>query len=388
MDEWKLGSERTVRVDAFLSAGTHEIRVEYFERSERALVRFDLEASNPDSSSGADSEWRGEYFSNATLNGTPTLVRTDPEINFLWETGSPGNRIPVDQFSARWTAQVNFSAGVYRFNAWVDDGVRVWVDETLIIDEWHDSRSNTYSVDVNMPAGPHNIRVEYFENTLGARIRVWWDERTSVSTPIPTATWTPAPPTATPLPATATPAQANDSDSIKVFTVAISTGRDDAEQQGDGRVKHDSDELEMTLHDSGQQTIGLRFQNLPIPQNAVIAAAYIDFTAEAVSTSPTNLIFQGEAVDNASRYERDRFNISYRIQTGARVGWNAVPGWSNVGQVSRSPNLAAIVQEIAGRDGWRAGNALSFIISGEGLRLAESYDGNPSAAARLTVEFR
>lgn len=382
LDDWRLGSERTRTVDAWLSAGQHEVRVEFFELTERAMIRFGYHRAGQQG-------WRGEYFDNPWLNGQPVLVRTDGAIDFAWGTGSPGRGVPVDRFSARWTQEANFAADIYRFTAVVDDGIRVWIDQTLILDEWHDSRENVYSVDVNIPAGSHFVRVEYYENTLGASIRFGWERRSVSDASVPTPTSTSLP-TATPQPvSTSTPTTVPDTDNfVKAITVAVSGGRDDAEEEGDGGVNHDSDELEMTDHSSGQQMIGLRFQNVNVPQGAIILFAYVDFTTEAVSSRATTLIFRGEATDDAAPFARDRFNISQRASTAASVTWPNVPGWTAVGQVHRSPDLAGIIQEIVNRNGWRSGNALALIISGDGQRIAESYDGFPEAAPRLYIEYR
>lgn len=107
--------------------------------------------------------WRGEYYNNPNLQGAPALVRNDPSINFNWGTGSSAPNIPADYFSARWTRSLYFDGGMYRFSAQADDGVRVWLDNQIIIDEWHTATPNAYIKDVNVAAGSHVVRVEYYE---------------------------------------------------------------------------------------------------------------------------------------------------------------------------------------------------------------------------------
>ena len=116
--------------------------------------------------------WKGEYFTNEDLSGTPALVRDDPEINFNWGTGSPAPEIPVDHFSVRWTINRNAAAGVYVFTVWVDDGIRIWVDDQLIMDGWATGGARNYTTEVEIADGAHAIRVEYFENVGGAMISV------------------------------------------------------------------------------------------------------------------------------------------------------------------------------------------------------------------------
>ncbi len=134
----------------------------------------------------ADPAWRGEYFTNPNLVGNPAIVRSDREIRFDWGLGAPAAGIPADFFSARWTRSVYFPAGQWRFSVTVDDGVRLWVDGQLIIDEWHISAPITYSASVLLGRGDHSLRVEYFENTERAQIRVWWDQQPVAPTPTPT----------------------------------------------------------------------------------------------------------------------------------------------------------------------------------------------------------
>ncbi|HEX9074685.1 MAG TPA: PA14 domain-containing protein, partial [Anaerolineae bacterium] len=78
--------------------------------------------------------WRGEYFGNPGLAGTPALVRDDPSVIFDWGTGAPGPGLPSESFSARWTRSLWFGEGLYRLYVRADDGVRLWVDGQLIVD--------------------------------------------------------------------------------------------------------------------------------------------------------------------------------------------------------------------------------------------------------------
>ncbi|MCB0211210.1 MAG: SH3 domain-containing protein, partial [Anaerolineae bacterium] len=70
-------------------------------------------------------EWRGEYYNNRNLSGNPALVRNDVAVSFDWGLNAPASELPADNFSARWTRQLDYSAGAYRFYARADDGVRL-----------------------------------------------------------------------------------------------------------------------------------------------------------------------------------------------------------------------------------------------------------------------
>lgn len=123
--------------------------------------------------------WRGEYYNNPNLQGASVLVRNDPSINFNWGTGSPAPNIPVDYFSARWTRSLYFDGGMYRFSTQSDDGVRVWLDSQVVIDEWHTATPNAYIKDINVAAGSHTVRVEYYEGVGVAFINFSVDKITS-----------------------------------------------------------------------------------------------------------------------------------------------------------------------------------------------------------------
>lgn len=120
------------------------------------------------------SDWRGEYFANPNLSGAPVLVRNDTQLNFDWGNGSPGPDLPADNFSARWTRSLYFPAGTYRFYAQVDDGVRLWVNDHLLIDQWRDSPPTTYTADIILPDSAHHLRMEYYERTGAAMAQLSW----------------------------------------------------------------------------------------------------------------------------------------------------------------------------------------------------------------------
>ena len=108
--------------------------------------------------------WQGQYWNNTSLSGDPVLVRQDNVINFQWGAGSPGANVSADNFSARWDALSTVStAQNYDITATADDGIRVWVDNNLVIDQWAEHSATTYSTTVYLAQGQHSFRVEYFE---------------------------------------------------------------------------------------------------------------------------------------------------------------------------------------------------------------------------------
>ncbi len=72
-----------------------------------------------------------------------------------------------------------FEAGIFHFHAVIDDALRLWVDNQLLIDEWHDGSARQVDATLALIQGPHDLRVEYYENTGTAIARVWWPKQQS-----------------------------------------------------------------------------------------------------------------------------------------------------------------------------------------------------------------
>ena len=117
----------------------------------------------------------GEYYANRTLAGSPTFTRTDgPPLNFAWGSGGPGNGLGVDDFSVRWQGSFSLTAATYTFTATADDGVRVWLDGSLLIDKWIDQAATTYTASRAVVAGQHTIKMEYYERGGQAVAKLSW----------------------------------------------------------------------------------------------------------------------------------------------------------------------------------------------------------------------
>ena len=128
---------------------------------------------------------------------------------------------------------------------------------------------------------------------------------------------------------------------------------------------------------------------MPIPRGATIAGASIQFQVDEANSTATSLTIQGQAADNPPTFSTSSGNVSGRSRTASAVSWTPT-GWTTVGAAGpdqQTPNIASIVQEIVNRPGWASGNALVIIITGTGERVAESYNGVPSAAPLLRVDF-
>jgi hypothetical protein len=120
---------------------------------------------------------KGEYFNSMSPTGVPALVRVDPQINFTFgDPGGPGAPIGVDNFSARWTADLQIiREDTYTFIVNCDDGARLWLNGQLIVDTWVDqSASDHVSTPMLLKPGTYGLRMEYYENTGGATAILLW----------------------------------------------------------------------------------------------------------------------------------------------------------------------------------------------------------------------
>ncbi len=187
LNEWYDHPAKTVVVEKYLSSGHHLVKVEYYENGgvATAKVAWQLKTQPP-----VITQWRGEYFNDITLGGTPALVRNDAAINFNWGSGSPApGVVNADRFSVRWTRTLDFTPAMYRFTLTVDDGARLWVNGHLLVDAWIDQAARTYSADLYLPAGPATIELQYYENGgLAVAQLSWTGGGTTPPTPPPSGT--------------------------------------------------------------------------------------------------------------------------------------------------------------------------------------------------------
>jgi hypothetical protein len=172
IDEWETGSARTVSVFLEMTKGKHDLKVAYFEDRGDARIQFDLKKETP----ALEGRWLARYWYNRTLDSKWAVVETSERVAFDWGRSAPAAGIPEDDFSAAWDGEFTFEPGNYRFYARADDGVRVDVNQTRIIDEWHSSSANeTYTADMALD-GMYEIEISFFERNGNAKLDFWWEK--------------------------------------------------------------------------------------------------------------------------------------------------------------------------------------------------------------------
>ncbi|HEX2909274.1 MAG TPA: PA14 domain-containing protein [Chloroflexia bacterium] len=139
--------------------------------------------------SGSTNGLNAEYFNNMTLSGVPVLKRVDSTVNFDWDLGSPDPKLPTNGFSARWTGQVKAASNeMYTFCTQSDDGVRLWVNNVQLINNWTNHGQTEDCGQIALKQGQlYNLKLEYYENVGDAVISLWWRTPTISKQVIPAA---------------------------------------------------------------------------------------------------------------------------------------------------------------------------------------------------------
>lgn len=154
----------------------------------RAVPLIDSSFLRPDASS-KEQGLKGEYFRGRDLAGEPVLTRVDSRIAFRWDRGAPTDDLAArgelsneqslagDDFSVRWTGQLlPPTSGKYELVVGANDGVRLYIDDRLLVDGWEQNeRVKSHTVSVDLEGGrAYRIKLEYFEDVRDAEIRLGW----------------------------------------------------------------------------------------------------------------------------------------------------------------------------------------------------------------------
>ncbi len=183
------------------------------------------------------------------------------------------------------------------------------------------------------------------------------------------------------------------------FTVCsqVNNSRDDAEEaltgQNVGKVNTSSSDLELVFEELGggyDQLVGMRFNDLNIPQGATITNAFIQFMADAsIGSDESTLNIYGQASDNTDAFSTTDFDISSRPKTDASVVWSP-DDWTDgdSGPDEQTDDISVVIQEIVNRIGFNENSSVVIMIDGEGLRTADSYDEVGGDAPILCVTYQ
>ncbi|TWU11318.1 Serine/threonine-protein kinase AfsK [Symmachiella macrocystis] len=170
--------------------------------------------------------------------------------------------------------------------------------------------------------------------------------------------------------------------------VPVKQDSDDAEEASNGDVSLGSSDLEL-VEDSSSQTVGIRFQDVPIPRGTKIKSAYIQFKVDEPSSAEADMTITAEATANAAEFTKEVDNLSSRKRTKAEVNWKPKP-WLKEGDTGldqRTADLTALLQEIVDGPDWKPGNAVAFLIEGSGSHVAKARDRDKEGAPQLVLDI-
>jgi glucose/arabinose dehydrogenase len=178
---------------ALIAGQKYDIKLEYYENRYDAVSQLSWSSSSqtkeiiPQSQLYSNGNGlKAEYYDNKDFTNLKQ-TRTDPTVNFNWGRSSPDPSIGADTFSARWTGQLEAKYSEnYNFYTTSDDGVRLWVNNQLLIDKFVDQSATEYSGAIALVAGQkYDIKLEYYENSYDAVSRLSWSSSSQTKEIIP-----------------------------------------------------------------------------------------------------------------------------------------------------------------------------------------------------------
>lgn len=175
--------------------GFYRIQAEFIELTGTASFTLSWQpvggplTPTPTPSIGTSTVWTGTFYNTSNFLGPVVATVTDSNISKNWGTNAPWTGVNPDNFSVRWTTTIFLLPGTYRIDVHADDGVRVYVDNQIVINELHVYLGERYSYTFTVPtARNYPITVEYQEGTGVAFLEFSLTSTSGVGIGVPTAT--------------------------------------------------------------------------------------------------------------------------------------------------------------------------------------------------------
>jgi len=130
----------------------------------------------------------GQYFNGAGFDAS-VLTRLDPAVNYDWSYKSPASGVNSNSFSVRWTGYVQPAYSErYTFSAKANDGARLWVNGTQLVDKWViDPNPDTSEGSIDLQAGrKYDIRLDYYQFQGPGYVKLSWSSSSQPLEVIPT----------------------------------------------------------------------------------------------------------------------------------------------------------------------------------------------------------
>lgn len=124
---------------------------------------------------------QGDYFANTTLSGSASFSEVDQTVAFNWGATTPDPSLTAGAFSVRWTGKVQpYASETYTFETETEDGVRLWVNNQLLIDKWTNQNDVKNSGTIALTSGAkYDIKLEYYVNSANALAYLRWSSPTT-----------------------------------------------------------------------------------------------------------------------------------------------------------------------------------------------------------------
>jgi regulation of enolase protein 1 (concanavalin A-like superfamily) len=203
IDKWQLqGNTEWSGTISLVAGQKYDIKMEYFQSGGGAnaglawsssltpknlIPQTQLYSTGSAMLIGTGTGLQGSYYNTRDLSGTALLLQVDPVVAFDWGLNAPDEAISPDNFSVRWIGEVEAQySEAYTFYVRCDDGVRLWVGDQLVVDEWRDQSTEYSSASISLTAGVKvPIKLEYFEHTGLAVAQLLWSSASTSKSVVP-----------------------------------------------------------------------------------------------------------------------------------------------------------------------------------------------------------
>jgi hypothetical protein len=182
------GPNSRIIYGALPATGRYQVVASSLNGGSSGSYTISLDLGIPPASCGVipKNAYCAEYFATDDLSGNAVAaVQEAAPLSHDWGQGGPGHGIGADHFSARWQGRFDFTEGMYTFSVHSDDGMRVWLDDTLIRDDWARHGADD-QFDQAVSGGEHRITVEYVESDGAAIVELSWQRQRSPGVPVAT----------------------------------------------------------------------------------------------------------------------------------------------------------------------------------------------------------
>ena len=169
--------------------------------------------------------------------------------------------------------------------------------------------------------------------------------------------------------------------------IPVAHVNDDAIENSTGAVDLVSEDFEFTRA-SGNQLLGLRFNDISMHRDSVIREAYIEFASTEPGNDPAELTISVEDSGNAKSFAKAKKNLSSRKVGSKSVSWSPEVSTAQAQKwkTHRTPNLAPLIDTVIQRKDWKPGNSIAFLLSVDGDQKLAAYSKSGQNHARLIID--